>query len=215
MRTTCEYDEQVKVIWELCVAAYIRHGRRLQFPSNTDVTKTYQWRYASAITKKFNDLKFDNSTAEYVIDLAVAHAKQTGTMRKGLASILQNNLIDICCEKLKNESTSYKQAVDSIISIHLWLKKKVNGQDPLTVLRHRNSRDEFCNLTMWSQASYVTPIYLALSKTCSAVLDELTRYHPYERQLLPKQTSLYILKTDFLKDKNNLKKIAVINNWSL
>lgn len=190
-------------VWGWCSEAYIRHGIKLQFPARTNPQKTYQWRYAKAIALKFDEWDFDEATSKQFIDIAVVHAKETGVLRKGLATLHQANMLEICYEKLKTQSDTNRQAIDSLRYIHNWLTQRANGNLFETLLQRANA-DELCNLVQWVQASRISPLYLSLSRTCGQALARLAKLHPDERALLPKTTTLYMLRANFLEDVGNV-----------
>lgn len=209
-------SDQIHEIWSLCSDAYLRHGRRLSFPKGTEPTKTYQWRYVTAIAKKFAEWDFDEPTAKRFLDIAINHSKQSGTIQKGMAIFLQSNILEICYNKLKAETTTDSKVIDSLVAIRKWLQQKAGSENLLSVLLDRRDSDSFCNLAIWFQASKISPLYLSLSKTCAQALARLNRDCPDERQLLPKQTKLYIIRDEFLQcDSMNLASVREIfvNDW--
>lgn len=214
MNTLDVSEEEVMTVWNWCSDAYLQHGIRLKLPANTDHTTTYQWRYARAITNKFAEWGFDDQTAIQFIQIAVKHCKEAGVLRKGLASLHQSNLLKVCYNQLKKKSESNLQTIDSIAYIHSWLQKKSNG-DLLTQLLHRNDPYEYCNLVKWVNASKISKLYLALSQTCRKALIELKKTNHEERLLLPPTTVLYMLRSEFIEDKDNLERVKQIlgNDW--
>lgn len=190
-------------VWGWCSEAYIRHGFKLQFPAHTNPTKTYQWRYVKAIAVKFAEWNFDEQTAKHFINIAVVHGKEAGVLRKGLAALHQANMLEICYKKLKDQSDTNRQSLDSLTHIRDWLYQRSDG-DILKTLLYRNDADEFCNLVKWVQASRLSPLYLSLSKVCGLALARLQVSHSNERELLPKTTKLYMLRSEFLEDAGNV-----------
>lgn len=203
-------DVRVLNVWSWCSEAYLRAGRKLSLPAKTDPTKTYQWRYAQAIARKFEEWDLSDEAAKKFIDIAVRTAKERGMLQKGLAVLHQTNMLATCYDKLKTESTSNAQSLDSLRYVRSWLYKKTGDEDQLTVLLHRAELDTFCNLTVWFQASRISPLYLALSRTCSKALARLNRDFQDERGLLPKTTELYLLRNGFLKDQGNCSQVREI-----
>ena len=202
-------DERIMTVWEWCSEAYLQQGFRLTFPTKTNPTKTYQWRYARAITLKFAEWDFDETTARQFINIAIRHCKDAGVLRKGLAAVHQSNLLQICYDKLQKKSDTNQQCLQSIEYIHQWLVSKSDGNLLRTLLR-RSDPDEFCNLVKWVQASRISPLYLALSKTCGVVLVRLANTHTEEREILPKTTKLYMLRTTFTEDAGNVNQMKRI-----
>jgi hypothetical protein len=196
-------EERIMTVWGWCSEVYLQHGFRLAFPAKTDPTKTYQWRYARSIASKFDEWEFDEGTAKKFISIAVLHCKQAGVIRKGLAALHQSNLLQICYDKLQEQADVNKQCVGSIEHIHAWLMDR-SGDDLLETLLYRRDPDEFCNLVKWVQASRISRLYLALSKTCGKALARLAKSHPEEREILPKTTMLYMLRVEFTEDASNI-----------
>lgn len=196
-------------VWEWCSQAYLQHGFRLTFPAKTDPTKTYQWRYARAIALKFAEWDFDEATSCQFISIAIRHCHEAGVLRKGLAALHQSNLLQVCYDKLQKQANTNQQCAHSIEHIHKWLMNKSDG-DLLQSLLYRRDPDEFCNLVKWVQASRVSRLYLALSKTCGIALARLARTHPDEREILPKTTKLYMLRVEFTEDASNVNRVKRI-----
>jgi len=209
-------DGQIKAVWLWCSEAYLRHGRKLNFPKGTDPSKTYQWRYVVAIAKKFDEWGFDEQTAQRFLDIAVRYAKQSKTMQKGLAIFFQSNILNICYEKLQAELNDNSQTLSMLRHIRGWLWRKTGSNPLLETLLKREVDDGFCNLSMWYHASRISPLFLALSRACAQSLARLNVDYPTERELLPPQTTLYLIRDEFLRgDVNNLVQAREIfaNDW--
>lgn len=191
-------------VWTWCSEAYLRHGRKLQLPKGTEPSKTYQWRYVTAISKKFDEWELSDDAAKKFIDIAVSIAKEQNVLHKGLAVLHQSNMLERCYERLGQESDGNGQTLDSLRHINAWLAKKIGTRNMLGVLLSRENPDGFCNLVMWYQASRLTPLYLSLSRSCLRAIATLNRDHPDERGLLPKDTEIYLLRDGFLRDTSNL-----------
>lgn len=214
MKTLDISEERIMMIWDWCCDAYLQHNIKLAFPANANPTKTYQWRYLKSMIAKFDEWEFDEATTKHFIHICVGHCKQAGVLRKGLAALHQSNLLKICYNKLKERSDNGRQSVDSIVHIHTWLTKRSNGNIVKTLLK-RQEVDEFCNLVKWYQASKISRLYLALSRPCGRAMSRLEAADPEERSILPKSTTLYLLRTGFIKDAENVEKLKQIfgSDW--
>jgi hypothetical protein len=190
-------------VWDWCSEAYLQQGIRLKFPAKTDHVKTYQWRYAKSLTLKLAEWDFDEGTTKQFISIAVRHCKEAGVLRKGLAALHQSNLLQICYDELQKQADSYKQCTDSIEHVHAWVLAR-SQDNLLQTLLYRRDPDELCNLTQWVQASRVSRLYLALSRSCGKALARLAKTHPEEREILPKATTLYLLRSEFIEDAGNV-----------
>ncbi len=202
-------DDRILDVWSWCSDAYLRHGRRLSLPVGTDPTKTYQWRYATKLASKFTEWKLSEEASKKFIDIAVKIAKENQMLKKGLAIFHQNNMLTLCYEQLCVESESNKLHANSIKFIHAWLHEKCADRPVLEVLLDRNDPESYCNLTMWFQASRLSPLYLAISKACRKALEELES-HEDERSILPRSTELYLLRQSFYQDAGNVAKVRAI-----
>ncbi len=198
----CSVDN-ISKIWDWCVESYLRYGRKLSFPKHTDPIKTYQWRYLTAIAKKFDEWNFDDETARRFIDIAAQQSKQAGTMVKGLAALHQSNMMQLCYDKLQDKLHYDQRTIEALSHTHAWVIDKITNH-PTCALLFRASGGSFCNLTLWYQASKLTPLYLALSRPCQKALLKLSDVD--ERTLLPTHAELYLARTEFLCDRYNLLK---------
>jgi len=191
-------------VWEWCSEAYIRYGRKLTFPANTDPIKTYQWRYVKSIAKKFDEWEFDEPTSRRFIDIAIERSKMLGIMHKGLAALHQGNLLDICYKILQEESSGNDQLIDSLVDSRKWVVGRVNGSDTIEILLDKSNPDAFCNLVKWHQASKLSELYLSLSKSCGRAIKKLENTN--ERKLLPSMARLYKIRNNFYQDVSNQKR---------
>lgn len=195
-------NDDIMQVWELCSECYLQNGYRISFPSNTDPTKTYQWRYLKSIANKFIEWEFDEATSRQFIQVAIEHCRDQGVIRKGLAALHQGNMLQICYDKLQKQANSNKQNYDSVEYVHQWLSNQVNN-DLFSTLIKRQNKHEYCNLTKWYQASKISRLYLALSKSCGRALRYLEANFPEERELLPRTTQLFMIRSDFMKSEQN------------
>lgn len=205
MKTLDISDDQVFIVWDWCVGAYLQHGRKLSFPKHTDPRKTYQWRYAKALAAKLEEWDLDEETSRRFISVAVKHAKECGKLNKGLAALHQGNMLQICLDDLKKCEDNNNQSNSSLEHIKRWFDSQVGDKDPVKLLLKRRDPDAFCNLVIWYQASKLSPLFLSLSRSCGKAMAKLAKQDQHERGLLPKSTELYRIRSQFLEDLNNKK----------
>jgi len=209
MNTLVSDEDKVMIVWNWCSDAYLQHGIRLKLPANTDPATTYQWRYAKAIANKFEEWGFDDATSQKFIQVAVNHCKRAGVIHKGLASLHQANMLSVCLAQMKKRSDSNTQSIDSIKGIHQWLSRRI-GVDALKGLLHRSDTHELCNIVKWYKANRISRLYLALSRPCLKSLDILKHTNQEERDLLPSKPSLFLLRSEFLEEANNVQSVKQI-----
>tara|TARA_R110000751_G_scaffold15863_2_gene50988 strand:- start:549 stop:1232 length:684 start_codon:yes stop_codon:yes gene_type:complete len=196
-------NEIIWEVWEWCSEAYIRYGRKLMFPANTDPTKTYQWRYVKSIAKKFEEWEFDEVTSRRFINIAIERSRTLKIMHKGLAALHQGNLLDVCYKILQEESSDNSQLICSLADSKKWVASHVDGKGTIEVLLDKSNPDAFCNLVKWYQASKLSELYLSLSKSCGRAIK---RVNGDEVEMLPSATRLYKIRNKFYQDVSNQKR---------
>lgn len=198
-------DNDVYEVWNWCSEAYIRYGRKLSFPENTDPKKTYQWRYVKAITKKFKEWDFDAETSKRFIDIAVSHIRDHKMLHKGLSLLHQKNMLANVYSKLEQELDTNKQTTTSLADMKKWVDKQIGDRDPVQVMLSKRNLDSLPKLVEWYQGSKVSALYISLSKSCSKAAAKLAKKDEVARSMLPQTTQLYLLRSNFLRDVNNKK----------
>lgn len=187
----CESVLSEHDVWQYCFESYLRRGIKLKLPNAKDYTKTYQWRFIKAITKKFKEWEFDQDTSKRFIDIAIDHAKELGVINKGLAVLHQQNMMSICYKKLKNEADSNVHMVKRLESTLDFLDS-LSLSDIRVYLLKRPTRQAFSNLTSLYFAKKLSLEFLALSKSAISALNAIEVTHPHEREMLPSDASLYL-----------------------
>ncbi len=195
-------DDRVMAVWEWCYDVYLQHGVRIAFPTNTDPHRTYQWRFVSSITKKFSEWGFDDHTAKRFIEIAIDQAKKRGVLRKGLAALHQSNMLDICYKIITSQQHDNTDQIKSLTLMKRWYDAHVGQNDPMKILLQRRTRKALPNIILWYQASTLSDLFLALSKACGLAIAKL-QDNVVEKRMLPTTTSLYLLRSEFLSERNN------------
>ena len=215
MKTLEINSTRIWSLWETCQQAYLRNGRKLQLPPNTDPTKTYQWRYLNAMMQKFDEWEFDNDMIEKFVDIAVRHAKEVGILCKGLAALHQKNLLEICYKTLQQEVDTSNQRLESLRVIKRWLQQQIGKKDLFRTLLKRTNVDSAPNIILWYQANKISELYMALSKSCYNALLTLEKSGSDDLILLPKANHLYWIYHDFVMNKcdESQAKHILENDW--
>jgi hypothetical protein len=194
-------------VWNWCCAVYSKHGRRLTFPAGTVPSNTYQWRYITAIARKFSEWNFDEATAQRFIDIAVQHSKAAGTMHKGLAALHQGNLLQLCYDKLLSESNQSNDKFEMLRRMHRWVLDRADGRELVAFMLKRETPRAPVNLAAWYCASKIDALYVALAAPCKQAISKLEISNSSDRALLPKRTELYLLRNDFMQDAENARQL--------
>lgn len=190
--------EHIEQVWHWCRRAYLRHGINLSFPKNTDPTKTYQWRYLSALATRLEEWEFDDRLSVRFVDTVVGYAKRRGLLRKGLSIFQQSNLLRVCYEQLRIADANEQANIETVARTRRWLESQRKSLSLVSLLLQRDTIGAYPNIVKWFQAGMLTPLYLALSRSCGTALLKLERQNETERALLPPASTLLLLRTEFL-----------------
>ena len=180
-------------VWLWCQAAYARHGIILRFPSNTEQSKTYQWRYLSSLADKFDSWEFDEATSKKFISVVTIYCLEKKLLCKGLSVFSQKNLMEICYARLEKEIVSGSSAVQILTTAKAFLAR--NGK-----LLGRSHPDDFSNIVKWYRSNSLPTTYLCVSKSCYAAMLTLKRTSPKERGVLPTAIQLLAARMSLLSD---------------
>ncbi len=206
-------DERIYEILQWCNDCYALYSYKIQFPKGTDPSKTYQWRYLRSLAQKFEEWQFTDETIHKFLNITINHAYGLGILNQGLSVLHKNSMLEVCYKKLQTDIKQHEQNSGSVEFIHKWLKQTIGSKDPFVELTRRTRIDSYCNLTFWFASNKINPLYLALSKVCRRSLNVLTDQFPRERLQLPKDTTLYLLRTDFLSVAQNTTIFENLQDW--
>ena len=201
--------------WQLCQDAFASQGRKLAFPKHADPKKTYQWRHAAKLAQKIDEWGFDKTTAKAFINFAVGYANERRLLHKGLSVFFQNNMLDICCERMRKHSVRLSSRIDQLRSSLKFITIKCGERSMVDALLDRESFGRLRNIVRWFESGDLNPIYLAVSSSCTTALVKLAEVDAGERRLLPSKSELYCLAVDFSKDDNfqSQAKMVLGNDW--
>lgn len=196
-------------VWVWCSDAYLRNGIKLRLPQCLDHTKTYQWRYVRALTNKFVEWEFNRETCIKFIDVAVKYAKDLKVLNKGLSIFHQHNMLKICYNKLQESS-----GVDENLRVRLEDSVRAMSKidDRKAFFLKRQDSLSFRNITNYYMNKKLCKEYLALSKAAIGAMKALSTIDAQERQLLPSDAALYLLRIRILDQHGDSEMIKDIIN---
>lgn len=197
------HDSEILRVWSMCTTAYLQNGIKLAFPEDTDIHKTYQWRYIRSIVKKFKEWNFDDDTSQQFIDIAIAYAKQKKILRKGLASLHQSDLLEKCYKVLTNKNKQRLSTIASLTDMKSWYNSQIGDNVALDVLLHRKNKRSFPNIVLWKEANKISDLFISLSRSCCKAVNKLQN-DDVGKRMLPATTDLYLIRIDFLSEQNNV-----------
>src|SRR4051812_10357354 len=123
-------DDRTNLIWDWCRDAYLRlANKRLSFPKNTDITKTYQWRYLKALERKFVEWEFNDVLCKAFIDVAIINAKKLKLFDKGLSIFLMKDLLSKCYNELTEKAHRNNDVITIISHPKKWLVNELENSN--------------------------------------------------------------------------------------
>jgi hypothetical protein len=203
--------------WKWCQEAFAQHGIKLTFPKNTNPQKTYQWRYVTRLAHKIDEWGLDRSTAKAFINFAVGYVKEKKLLHKGMSVFFQNNMMDVCYDRMRKHSTTVCSKIVRFQKVHEFVTVKYHNKSKTAILLNRESFDKMRNIVIWHRTGDITEQYLALSAACTEALSKLAIVAPHERILLPTESELYCLAINLTKDGDFRSKAKAIlgNDWRM
>lgn len=204
----------VQKVWNWCREAFLKNGRRLSLPKNTDPQKTYQWRYATRLADQLEEWEFDDQTSKMFIDVAVSYAKRNHLLNKGLSAFFQSNMLQICYDHIEDHDDMTKSRIIRLSESVKYVNVRRSGRSYLETLLD-NDKHVHANIIEWYDIKKITTLYLALSQSCTVALSRLKRDNPGHRELLPCTAELLCLRTDVSDDIDLKRKSALVlgNDW--
>lgn len=187
-------------IWKWCQEAFALHGIKLTFPKNTNPQKTYQWRYVSKLAHKIDEWGLDKPTAKAFINFTVGYIKERKLLHKGLSIFFQDNMMDICYDRMQKHSSNIDNRIKQFNMTHKFITARCNNRSAIRILLDRESFDKMRNIVRWYKSGDITNAYLATSTSCTEALAKLAIVAPNERLLLPTESELYCLAINLTKD---------------
>ncbi len=216
MSTLTETDiARVYKIWNWCCESYSKIGHILRFPQATDPQKTYQWRYITHLAGKLEEWEFDDATSKTFIDHVASYVKDKNLLRKGLSAFCQDNILQVCYNRFEASIAKSDLFIHSLAASATFLQKNTINDSILAGLMGRKTPDSMFNIVTWYEIGKLSKYYLALSKSCTIAMASIAKIDKDQRDMLPKQSELYILRAKCISDRiNGLKSKQVLgSDW--
>jgi len=208
-------DDAVWKVWNWCIDAFGRCGQTLKFPDNTNPIKTYQWRYTARLVRKLEEWEFDDQASVIFIRYAVEYARDKRLLRKGLSAFFQNNILDICYDRIDSECEEIDKRLALLRKNHSFLLAHTDGKLFINVLLSRSAPDTYYNIVEWFERHRISTIYMALSRSCTVALSRLSKTSPEQRSLLPKSSELFCIMNELTNNVAFRRQALLIlgNDW--
>ena len=203
-------EDRILDVWRWCNTAFADKGRILRFPANTDPKDTYQWRYATRLARRLEEWDLDDETARAFIVTAVRYAYDHSLLHKGMAAFFQSNILEVCYERMMQESKTSSTQLDSLKVTKDFLDRQNGSGNMVDILLQRERLGSFTNIVQWYLAGKIYDLYVALSLSCYRAINRLEKKDPTERDHLPKRVDIFLLRSNFIRDKSNKQKAIEI-----
>jgi hypothetical protein len=178
-------DARVEKIWRWYQEAMWKHAnRRVDYPSDTDPRKTYQYRWMQAFIKKLNEWQFDDRLAEMMVDAVVRYAVTHKLLRMGASILAMQKVLDVCYhDACHRKRVSHDFGQDLKIGRELLIRHQ--GQ-----LLCASRPGGYVNLVQWYKTGKLTMHFMSLSKTCIDALNALRQLDIDQRSEIPSHITL-------------------------
>ncbi len=134
-------------------------GRRISFPSNTDPTKTYQYRSVKKFAERVAEWNISDGAVKFLIEEVIKYSKEQRLLSRGVAVLNKADLLEECYGRMQNYMEQFSQLLTEIAANHAFFQE--NKHNALT-----SRRGGYPNFVLWYQSGKLSEEYLALSKTC-------------------------------------------------
>jgi hypothetical protein len=141
-------------------------GRRISFPSNTDPTKTYQYRSIKRFTTKIDEWEMSDSSTKFLIKEVIKYSKERGLLSRGVSVLDKIDLLEECYGRMQRYVEQHTQLLSDIASSHDFFNK--NKHKALS-----SKRGGYPFFVMWYQSGKLCVEFIALSKSCLSVIGSL------------------------------------------
>ena len=188
--------------------ALLRYGRSIELSSNTDVTKTYGWRYLQAFVNNIQKLEVVDNIP-FIVDTLVEHAHKHKLLHRGFAILSKVNLIELIINASQKDINNKQERLYDIERAMKFLSSQSSQSNIKLddVLNRRMRIGTYTNLTKWFEQGHINKEYIALSKACVNVMQKMDFM---ERRVLPSPIELLKIKHKLLADKEFVDKIVTL-----
>jgi len=194
-----QQDNRIAQFLKYCQHAFGAAGIKVSIPDNTDIRKTYKWRYVKAFLEQMDELGVDDDTIKEIIDEVARYAVKRKAYRMGLSILTSKAAIESCCDAILKRQQQQEHLIERLGREH----KLVLSTD-LLARKSSNGLPAICRLYMRGDLSTEC---LALSRRCHKAMMALNKT---ERALLPTGKALAMARIDMLLDRSFAAKLRAI-----
>lgn len=200
-------------VFTICQDIYKGFGIDLKFPKARDVTKTYQYRYLTAICDKFIQWDLDLNEVKRFLAIAIGNSFKHKTIKKGLSALHQKNLLQISYEQLISSNNTLSQIDQTSQSVYLFLKQFCDEKSAYTILSKREGPRSNMVLTNLFQAGKINIEFLAINNLCRRIAMDAISKDLQDAMFLPTLGKLYVVNRDLSANNANFTNFKTIKEW--
>lgn len=200
-------------VFTICQDIYKGFGIDLKFPKARDVTKTYQYRYLTAICDKFIQWDLDLNEVKRFLAIAIGNSFKHKTIKKGLSALHQKNLLQISYEQLISSNNTLSQIDQTSQSVYLFLKQFCDEKNAYTILSKREGPRSNMVLTNLYQAGKINIEFLAINNLCRRIAMDAISKDLQDAMFLPTLGKLYVVNRDLSANNANFTNFKTIKEW--
>jgi len=200
-------------VFTICQDIYKGFGIDLKFPKARDITKTYQYRYLTAICDKFILWDLDLNEVKRFLAIAIGNSFKHKTIKKGLSALHQKNLLQISYEQLISSNNTLSQIDQTSQSVYLFLKQFCDEKSAYTILSKRESPRSNMVLTNLFQAGKINIEFLAINNLCRRIAMDAISKDLQDAMFLPTLGKLYVVNRDLSANNANFTNFKTIKEW--
>jgi len=176
--------ERVLIIYSWFKEYMSSRGMKISFPSTSDYTKTYMYRWLNRFTDLVRSAGFDDNTIKEYLKIIVEYIKDNKLSRQG-ASVLNNNkVLESCYKELLARNNNVEKICQDLVRCKNFMDQYDNSRN---VLLKCDKIGSYPNIIKWYKDNVLTLQYIVLSKICMSVFDHMD---DVDRDELPKDTEL-------------------------
>lgn len=203
-------------VYETFKFAAAKCKRYINFPKNTDPTKTYAWRYLQNFVRRCEEQDIEDDLIPEMVNAIVHASNRDGSLaRRGIAVLDQRDIISVGIAKLEREAQQEQEGIDEIKRSYAFLLKQKTERNKKTLydlLIEKQKLGGRANIIRWYESRHIGVGFLALSKSCK---DALKYLNEDQRSLLPNDRSLRQIRIKVLMDSDKKRILKNILNKEL
>lgn len=176
-------DELVLTIYSWFQSAMRSVGRDAKLPQARNVANTYPFRATKLFAERcYNELGLDDKTIRGLLYDIVKYAAKEGILSKGAQMLVMGTITDICRKSIED-------TIEAEANLALEIQR---CKQFMSTVGHENliepvSVGGFSKFVYWFNLGYITPTYVAISRSCMKALNALPAS---DRNELPSDSEL-------------------------